>query len=264
METLTFKGQHLEFLNDDTAEIDAEGSLASGKSVVALWKELIKLKQYPGIWTLIARWVDSHVHTLLRPEFERLARIHGTKLTWNAKESCYECENGSRCFAFGLQTNEIAPDRKFGKIRGLSVSRIYVDQAEQVDPSFPLELRRRLRPNIEARVRGEAYPTQLTFTPNPTENWHWLAKDYPANNPHPSRKYYSFSLLSNAHNLPESLIQQALLDCPKTHPRYRSVILGLRPEIIDYEALKKKPYPPDSAGALFQAAKDELTRYRPW
>lgn len=257
MSTLEFRGKYLEFLNDDRAEIDLEGALASGKTIVALWKELEKLKRYRGIWILISRWVDDQVHKLLRPEFERLARIHGTKFAWNAKESYYEFENGSRAFAFGLQTTEIEPNRRFGKIRGLSVSRIYVDQAEQIPADFPLELRRRLRPNIDAKVRGEVFPTQLTFTPNPTQNHHWLAKDYPESNKEPSRKYYALSLLDNAHNLPDSLIKQALLDCPPSHPRFRSVILGRRPEIIDYEARMKKPYPPDSAGALFEQAKNE-------
>lgn len=265
MTSLDFRGVHARFLEDDTEEIDLEGALASGKTIVALWKELDRLKRYPGIWTLIARWVSDQVSTLLRPEFERLARLHGTKIAWNAKENCYECENGSRCFAFGLQTTEIEPNRRYGKIRGLSVSRIYVDQAEQLPADFPLELRRRLRPNIDAKVRGEIFPTQLTFTPNPTELFHWLAKDYPESNKEPSRKYYALSLLDNAHNLPDSLIKQALLDCPPTHSRFRSVILGRRPEIIDYDALRKKPYPPDSAGALFEQARNELaytSRYR--
>jgi hypothetical protein len=164
--------------------------------------------------------------------------------------------NGSKCFAFGLQTTEVDPNRRFGKIRGLSVSRIYVDQAEQLHADFPLELRRRLRPNIEAKIRGEKYPTQLTFTPNPTELWHWLAKDYPASNPEPSRKYYALSLLDNAQNLPHSLIQQALLDCPPSHPRYRSVILGQRPE-IKVETVGKPPFPEDSAGKLFEIACQE-------
>ncbi len=265
MTTLEFRGKHAEFLIDDTDEIDLEGALASGKTIVALWKELEKLKQYRGIWILISRWVDDQVSKLLRPEFERVARIHGTKLGWNAKESCYECENGSKAYAFGLQTTEVEPNKRFGKIRGLAVSRICVDQAEQLPADFPLELRRRLRPNIEAKVRGEVYPTQLTFTPNPTLHTHWLARDYPESNPEPTRKYYALSLLENAHNLPDSLIKQALLDCPPSHPRFRSVILGKRPEIIDYAALAKKPYPPDSAGALFEQAKNELlyhSRYR--
>ncbi len=257
MINLEFRGKHQEFLEDTTPEIDLEGALASGKTIVALWKELKFLLAFPGIWTFITRWSEDDVHTLLRPEFERLLRLREIDWAWNSKEKAYEFPNHSRCFAFGLRTSEIDPIRRYGKIRGLPVSRIYVDQAEQLPDDFPLELRRRLRPNIEARVRGEHYPTQLTFTPNPTDNFHWLAREFPETNPEPSRKYYALSLLDNAHNLPEAMVRQAMLDCPPTHPRYRATILGRRPEIIDYSKLEKKPFTEDMAGFLFQEAKRE-------
>src|SRR5262249_14593722 len=123
-DALEFRGQHLEFLHDTTTEIDLEGSLSSGKTVVCLWKELEMLRKHAGIWSLIARYTGDATDTLLRPQFEQLAEIHNTTLNWNAKENYYETLNGSRCFAFGLKTQSSKPEDRYARIRGLPVSRI--------------------------------------------------------------------------------------------------------------------------------------------
>ena len=227
-QTLEFIGVHRDFLNDDTPEIDLEGSLSCGKTTVALWKELLAMDKHPGIWVLIARWVDDQVKTLLRPALEQLARIHGTTLKWNDKFSYYETGNGSRAYMFGLKTISSEPEQRYGKIRGLAVSRIYIDQAEQLPADIAGELRLRLRPDIEARMRGVDYPRQLTFTPNPTNFDHWLAKQFPESNKIKGRRYYSLSLFDNAHNLPESMIDGALTMYPAEHPKHQTVILGKR------------------------------------
>src|SRR5215831_7416810 len=225
---LEFRGKHLEFLHDTTPEIELSGALSSGKTVVALWKELEMLRKYAGIWILISRWTESQVDTLLRPQFEQLARIHNTTLDWNAKENYYETLNGSRCFAFGLKTQSSKAEDRYGRIRGLPVSRIYVDQAEQLPGDLALELRARLRPDIEARVRGKMFPRQLTFSPNPTNFDHWLAKQFPANNSIKNRKYYALSLYDNAHNLPADMIDSMLQTYPIEHPKHTTMILGQR------------------------------------
>ncbi len=195
---LAFQGLHAAFLTDPTPEIELEGALSSGKTIVALWKELQALTTYPGMWSFITRWSEDDVHTLLRPEFERVARVHGSAPVWNSREKAYELPNKSRCFAFGLRTTEIEPMRRYGKIRGLPVSRILVDQAEQLPPDFPVELRRRLRPDIEARSKGIVYPTQLTFLANPVRMFHWLWKQFPADNSIESRRYYTLSLFATS------------------------------------------------------------------
>lgn len=227
-QTLEFIGIHKEFLDDDTPEIDLEGSLSCGKTTVALWKELLKLERYPGIWSLIGRWVDDQVNTLLRPAFEQLARIHGSTHKWNDKFKYYEMSNGSRAYMFGLKTISSDPEQRYGKIRGLPVSRIYIDQAEQLPADIAGELRLRLRPDIEARMRGVDYPRQLTFSPNPTNFDHWLAKQFPESNKIKGRKYYSLSLFDNAHNLPQTMIDGAITMYPPEHPKHQTVILGKR------------------------------------
>lgn len=227
-QTLEFIGVHAEFLADDTPEIDLEGSLSCGKTTVALWKELLALEKYPGIWSLIGRWVDDQVKTLLRPAFEQLARIKCVSMKWNDKFSFYEIDNGSRAYMFGLKTISSDAEQRYGKIRGLAVSRIYIDQAEQLPSDIAGELRLRLRPDIEARMRGVDYPRQLTFSPNPTNFDHWLAKQFPEKNNIKGRRYYSLSLFDNAHNLPQTMIDGAITMYPPEHPKHQTVILGKR------------------------------------
>ncbi len=228
MSAISFKGQHLEFLTDSTPEILVEGSLSSGKTTVAVWKELEAAKKYPGIWILITRWTDDAVKTLLKPAIEQLARIHGTDLAWNNAENYYLCPNGSRIFAFGLKTQSSDPMQKYSKIRGLPVSRILLDQAEQAPKDLAGELRFRLRPDIEARLKGILYPTQLTFLANPVNTTHFLAIEFPTNNKHKGRKLYSLSLLDNAHVLPETMVQSLLTDYPPEHPLHATKIMGQR------------------------------------
>lgn len=225
---LEFRGQHLAFLTDQTPEILVEGSLSSGKTTVAVWKELEAAKKHPGIWILITRWTDDAVKTLLKPAIEQLARIHGTELAWNNSENFYLCPNGSRIFAFGLKTQSSDPLQKYSKIRGLPVSRILLDQAEQAPKDLAGELRFRLRPDIEARLKGISYPTQLTYLANPVNDTHWLATEFPTSQKHKGRILYTLSLLDNAHVLPETMVQSLLTDYPPEHPLHATKILGLR------------------------------------
>lgn len=235
--SIEFRGQHAAFLHDETSEIDLEGALSSGKTVVCLWKELEALRKWPGIWILICRWTDDAVRTLLRPQFEQLGRLHGTTLKWHDKENYYQLENGSKVYAFGLKTQSQDPEQRYGKIRGLPVSRIYADQPEQFPSDIASELRFRLRPDIEAAARKIEYPRQLTFSPNPPNDDHWLAKQFPTNNRLKNRRYYALSIFDNAHNLPEGMIEQALQTYPPEHPKHRTMILGERGMNVTGEAI---------------------------
>jgi hypothetical protein len=226
---LEFRGKHLEFLNDPTPEILVEGSLSSGKSTVGIWKELDAADKYPGIWILITRWTDDAVKTLLKPAIEQLARIKGLSLSWNNAENYYALENGSRIFAFGLKTQSSDPLQKYAKIRGLPVSRILFDQAEQGPKDVVGELRFRLRPDIEARLKGIEYPRQLTFLANPVNDSHVLATDFPDSSKiQKNRKLYQFSLLDAAHVLPKEMVDSLLSDYPPEHPLFNTRIMGQR------------------------------------
>lgn len=232
---LTFHGIHAEFLSDTTPEICLEGSRNCGKTIVCLWKELDALREHRGMWSLICRYSDDATQKLLKPELERVARIHETDLgSWNQKEQAFELPSGSRVFMFGLQTTSLDPDVRYKKIRGLSVSRIYIDQAEELPGDIASELRFPLRPNITARHSGKIFPTQLTFSPNPPDKRHWLNAQFPEDNRIPGRRYYRLSIYDNKHNLDPKQIEALELEFPVRHPKHNTLILGLRgPTIIN-------------------------------
>lgn len=228
MSQLEFRGQHLKILHDTTAEIDVEGGLNSGKTILCLAKELRAAVKWRGIWILVSRWTDEAVRTLLRPPLEQVARIEQIAIAWNDKEHYYALENGSRIYAFGLKTQSQEPEQRYGKIRGFAGSRIYIDQAEQLPKDIAEELRARLRPDIEASHLGISYPTQLTFSPNPTNDGTWLAAQFPIKNTIKGRHYYALSLFDNAHNLKQDSIDSILRIYPVEHPKHQTVVLGQR------------------------------------
>lgn len=229
--SVTFIGVHADILIDISQERDIEGSLGSGKTTVCLWDELDALYEYPTIWNLIARYSDDAVSTKLRPSYEQLISLHdiGKEFgmpAWNDKKKYYEFGNGSRTYAFGLKAASLL--ERYEKIRGVAVSRIFVDQAESVPADVAVELRARLRPDIIAKERGITFPTQLTFSANPVNTSHWLAKQFPTNNSIKRRKYFCVPLSANAHNLPPDMIDGMIQATPPDHPKYQTIILGQR------------------------------------
>lgn len=232
--SLSFRGIHQAILDDTTLERDVEGALSSGKTIACMWDEIDALIAEPGIWILLARWTGDATDTLLRPQFEQLCRLHGfATWSWDDKKKFYEWPNGSRAYAFGLKTQSQDPDERFGKIRGLPVSRIYVSQAEQIPEDIASELRSRMRPDIEAQARDDRYRRQLTFDANPVDDdtgpsGHWLAKQFPVNNSVKGRRYFRLSLQDNAHNLPADFIEQQVRIYPPEHPKHKTMILGER------------------------------------
>lgn len=206
------------FLQDETPEIDIEGALSSGKTTACLWKERNATIEYPGIHCFIGRYGDGETQTKLRPAWEAVCQASGGVPVWNAKELSYDFANRSRVFAYGLKSPDALS--RYSKLRGLGVSRIYQDQAEELPEDIGLELR--------ARLRQEGFPHQLVFSPNPPNVTHWLAHQFPEDNRFAHRKYYAISLYDNAHNLPASLMRDLENAYPSAHAKHRSVILGRR------------------------------------
>ena len=206
------------FLQDQTAEIDLEGALSSGKTTACLWKEFNAYQEMPGIWGWMGRYGDGETQTKVKPAFEAVCQQAGCIPTWNAKELCYDFPNGSKAYSYGLKSPDALS--RYSKMRGMGVARIYVDQTEELPEDFSLELR--------LRLRQPGFPHQLVFSPNPPNVTHWLAQQFPADNRIPNRRLYTVSIHDNAHNLPAELLEAALRAYPQEHAKHRSVILGLR------------------------------------
>jgi hypothetical protein len=216
--TMLWKGPIGRFMRDETPEIDLEGALSSGKTTACLWKEFTASISMAGIWNHIGRYGDGETQTKIKPAFEQICQQAGYVPTWDAKELAYLFPNGSKTYAFGLKSPDALS--RYSKMRGLGVARIYNDQTEELPEDFSGELR--------LRLRQPGFPHQLTFSPNPPNVDHWLAKQFPTDNRLPNRAYYSISIYDNAHNLPKELLAAALAAYPPEHAKHRSVILGLR------------------------------------
>lgn len=226
MPPLNFQGVHAKVLADTTPEIDLEGSLACGKTTLCLAKELLKAKEHPGIWGFMCRYSDNDTKTKLRPAFEEICSIYGESPAWDAKELCYVFDNGSKIYAFGLKSVDFLS--RYAKLRGLAVSRIYVDQPEEMPGDIGLELRARIRPDLRASTQGRSFPTQLTLSPNPPSDRHWIAKQYPTDNSIKGRKHYALSVYDNAHNLPDGFIASLEASYPPGHAKHGPMVLGKR------------------------------------
>ncbi len=215
---MRWRGPIADFLQDETAEIDLEGALSSGKTTACLWKVWNSLHAHPGIHWWIGRYGDGETQTKVRPAFEGVCHEAGGVPVWNAKELAYDFANGSKCFSYGLKSPDALS--RYSKMRGMGVAGIYNDQSEELPEDFSLELR--------LRLRQPGFPHQLIFSPNPPNMTHWLAQQFPGDNHIKGRRYYSISIHDNAHNLPAELLNTALSAFPPEHAKHRSVILGLR------------------------------------
>lgn len=240
-----FYGVHAEFFRDTTPEIDIEGALSSGKTTVCLHKEFDAFQQMPGVWGWLGRYGDGETQTKVRPEFEKVCHHAGSKPRWDAKELAYVFDNGSMAFSYGLKSPDALS--RYSKMRGMGVSRIYLDQTEELPEDFSGELR--------LRLRQPGFPHQLTFSPNPPNTTHYLAKQFPATNTIAGRRYYSVSIYDNAHNLPKELLEAALRMYPPDHAKHRSVILGQRGMNVTGEPVFK--------GAFVRALHEVALTYDP-
>jgi len=218
-----WQGLHEEIFHDISPELDVEGSRMCAKTTLLLSKEIHYLQKYAGIHTLICRYTDKATTTKLIPRFEALARILGLDCSdWDAKELCYNFPNGSKCYAFGLKSQNQA--QRYEKIRGLDVSRVYNDQTEELPRDIGEELR--------ASLRQKGFPHQLTFSPNPPGTNHWLADarhgGFPTDNSVKGRKYYRLKLRDNAYNLNIADIELLERTFPPDHAKHGPMILGQR------------------------------------
>jgi hypothetical protein len=243
--TMRWRKPISDFMRDETAEIDLEGALSSGKTTACLWKVFNSAHAYPGIHWWMGRYGDGETQTKVRPAFEQICHDAGSVPNWNAKELAYEFPNTSKIFSYGLKSPDALS--RYSKMRGMGVAGIYNDQTEELPEDFSLELR--------LRLRQPGFPHQLIFSPNPPNVTHWLAKQFPANNSIPNRRYYAVSIHDNAHNLPEALMQAALQSFPPEHAKHRSSILGLRGMNVTGEPVYK--------GAFVRALHEVLLEYDP-
>lgn len=220
---LEFHGIHAEILADKTENLCFEGSRMSGKTWLLCAKIIQSCLDHPGILWLLCRYANEETKTKIRPEFQRILQLQDVQgVEWDAKESAFifpeRRGKQSKVSCYGLKAQSIV--EHLAKIRGLGVSGVAVDQAEELDRSIAEEL-------VFAK-RQPGYPHQLIYTPNPVTEDHFMADMFPEDNSIPNRKHYRLSLYDNARNLTESTIRDLEQMYPPTHPKHKSLILGKR------------------------------------
>lgn len=219
---LTFSGIYQTILDDATEELDVEGARLSAKTWTLSEKVRRSCLAHPGIWWLICRYSGTETENQLRPVFVDVCRKQGTELVWHDDESAYwfpEVDGKiSKVFAFGLRTQ--SKDQRYAKIRGSGFAGVWNDQAEETPEDIGTEIR--------ALLRQPGYPHQLIFSPNPPDEEHFLADQFPEDGEVAGRKYYRLSLYDNRHNLSPGTIERLEKAYPSTHVKHKSLIQGQR------------------------------------
>ena len=217
---MRWRGVQSHVLQDTTTrERDVEGAIRAGKTTVCLWSEFNAVMEHPGIYTLLARWTDGGVYGLVLPLWRRICLDMGVSLKWHPDEEFDELPNGSRVYVRGLKSQD--QTMRYGKFRGLTLSRVYVDQAEELPEDVYLEL--------AGRLSQKGYPHQITISPQAVDENHWISKQFPANQDlAPARHYYSLSVYDNAHHLDPSVIPALERLYPVGHPKRRTLLEGKR------------------------------------
>ncbi|HYC00420.1 MAG TPA: phage terminase large subunit [Candidatus Limnocylindrales bacterium] len=214
-----WRGQQSVALKDTTRELDVEGALRASKTTICLWKELNAYLNHPGMHGMLCRWTDDATHSLLKPVWRAICAKAGVALKWHAEEQYDELPNKARVYIRGLKTQD--QTLRYAKFRGLTLSRVYVDQAEELPHDVYLEL--------AARLSQKGFPHQITISPNAVEETHWIAREFPTDNRFlPQRKYISLSVHDNAHNLAPEVIPTLERLYPPSHPKHRTMVLGKR------------------------------------
>ena len=211
-------GKQWEALTDTTTALNVEGSLRSGKTTIGLWRELNAMVAHPGLHTFLARWTEDATQSILKPIWRGILEQAGIHAKWNPLEHYDQFQNGSRAYIRGLKAQD--QQTRYGKFRGLTLARAYIDQAEEVPRDIYQELK--------ARLSQKNYPHAITITPQAVSETEWIAKEFPDDNSIPNRRYIWLSVYNNAHNLDAETIRNLEETYPVGHPKRITLIEGRR------------------------------------
>jgi len=200
--------------------LDCEGAIRSGKSFIGCHKVLRWIAK-PGAHVLVCRWSESDLDAQLKPMWRDIAKQMGLVLKWHADEQYDEVvQTGSRVYLRGLKASENTS--RYAKIRGLTLSAVYIDQPEEV----PFDVYQELM----GRLSQPGYPHQLLLTPNPPSEGHWLAKEFPEDTTQqkPDHEYIRFVLRDNAPHLGLDTVLAIEAAYPEGTAQRRRLIDGRR------------------------------------
>jgi hypothetical protein len=221
---------------------------------VCLVKALARRQRYPGSYGLIGRFSDGDTDRLLKPLWRTVCTNAGVALDWNAEEGYDEMANGSRVYITGLKTQD--QTSRYAKFRGLTLSDVYIDQAEELPYDVYQELVLRLSQN--------GFPHQILLSPQTVGEDHWIAREFPHDRAlKPNRAYYALSTHDNAHNLPPNYIREMEEAHPPGTPIHATLILGKRGATIIGDPVYGTPSDGSRPGAFVRARHEGPVRFDP-
>lgn len=201
--------------------VDFEGAVRAGKTTPAILKVIRSCEQYPGIQWLMARWTQDATDAQLKARFRELCSPH-IIVGWNAQEQYYEIasktDTPSRIYLRGLRASE--DKARYSKFAGLTLAGVYIDQAEELPYDFYQAL--------QARLSQPGFPQQMILTPNPPNEDHWIAKEFPIDNSHQDHLYIRTTVYDNRAALGEDYIRALEAAYPPGTVLRRRFIEGLR------------------------------------
>lgn len=203
-----------------TRYLDVEGAIRAGKTTVGIWKVITWAQEYPGINILICRWTGDALDAQLKPRFWELVppELLDREKPWHSDEEYAAFANGSRVYIRALRSSEDLA--KYAKVAGLTLAMILVDQPEEIPEDMYLYLK--------GRLSQKGYPHQMMILPNPTNEDHWIAREFPTDNSREGHEYIPLSTYDNAANLDAEYIRDLEASYPEGHPMRRRLLLGLR------------------------------------
>ena len=205
-------------LQSDHRYVDLEGGIRAQKTTALCASFALHATRYPGIKQYLCRWTEDALDTQLKPAWRAyLSQCH-IPFTWNAQEQYDQLPNGSIVYLRGLKSSD--DSRRYGKIRGLTLARIGVDQAEEMPVDFWAELQGRLsQPN---------FPQQIWLTPQPVNDDHWIAKEFPADNLKRDYLYLRTNVYDNRENVGDAYIAELERIYPIGSAQRRTLLEGRR------------------------------------
>jgi PBSX family phage terminase large subunit len=171
---LVLNGPASEAFNATELYVDLEGGIRASKTTPGVAKVAAWSVKYPGIHCLISRWTDESLNVQLKPAWRAMAHQMGLELKWHGEEQYDEIvlTTPSRVYLRGLRAGE--GTSRYAKFRGLDLAFGYLDQAEEA----PLDVWNELK----GRLSQPGYPKQFLITPQPVNEDHWIAREFPIDN----------------------------------------------------------------------------------
>lgn len=212
--------------------IDLEGGIRAQKTTALCAWVAIGAIEEPGSNAFLCRYLDHDLQTILKPKWREYCQQSGIPVQWNASEECDEINVGgkvSKVYLKGLKASEGA--QMFSKLRGPTLARFGIDQAEELPAAF--------WPEVKGRLSQPGYTQQAMLTPQPVNPDHWIAKEFPEHNPDPSYLYIRTNCYDNRVNLGDAYIAELEKAYPEGSAERRTLLEGRRGLALSGEPVYK-------------------------